>query len=393
MKFNKIIAAFAFILILSENGNVYGSLKPEIEAGAPTVKSVLQGEDTEDKVADAIARFLGEPLNPDISEFEGLKGRGSDHLDSFERARDLFVELAEAINGMHEAFSLMLTEFASNTLAKTTGNFIKLMTSDDIDDEDYVAFNRGMGWSTLRLKFKMVSGYTALHEALQAASDKHIELKTTYLQRQYASIARKLPPLQASWAKIDDLYPGMTAPFEVQDVSVMDLSELKDNVPAFKEAVEAYSAELTPAKKWQSAFTAYHKKHTAFVEERAKIEVGFATLREANDENEELPVGDLPELTSLDGMGELEDIQGVLSALEEEMKGYRAQLARARKWKPAPPVVAEVAADDAAAVEEDAGAGAAVAAAAIPEVGDDDAAIPPIEGGTPPAAEDGLDDI
>ncbi len=292
--------------------------------------SLLEGEDTEAKVVFALETFSTEFERPDLSEFEDLKqtGKGSDHPGLFERAKELFIEIATRRDGMLEAMALMRKEYEGNELAVTG---LRPVDISDHQGHPY-DFQPALSWEMLLMKLTMLpKALPGLGEQLEGAFEEHKRLKAIGLKRDYNSLAVRARQVTQAFERINGLYEKPDV-LEPEDVSGDDLETLKQKVSNFEQAVAVYDIALLQAKKWQTTFDLYHKKYVSLTAKQEQLGTAFHLLREANGDNPHLKaVDELPEIAD---EGNLVTIKETLERIVEAQRLLTEALVLAKAWKP-----------------------------------------------------------
>ncbi|NCP62503.1 MAG: hypothetical protein GW748_04245 [Alphaproteobacteria bacterium] len=292
--------------------------------------SLLEGEDIEEKVANALDDFATEFELPDLSEFEDLKqtATGSDHPGSFERAQELFIDIATRRNGMLEAMALMRQENEGNRFAVTG---IRPVDISDHQGHPH-DFQPVLSWETILMKLTLLpKALDSLGDNLENAFEEHKRLKLIGLKRDYGLLAVRARKVTGDFEGINGLYDKPEV-LEPEDVSEDGLETLKQKISGFEEAVAGYDIALVQAKKWQKTFDLYQKQYVSLTAKQEQLGRDFNLLREANDQN--------PHLKAVDGLPEIADegnLVTIKETLEEIIEAQRLlaeDLALAKKWKP-----------------------------------------------------------
>lgn len=306
-------AIAAFTVLLFSSASVQGSL--------------LEGEDTEKKVRSAINTFTEENM-PDLSAFEGLTGRGKDHMSYYEKAVLIFEGIGRARNGMIQALNLMYEEDPKN---KKANNRFALLNLSDVKGYPH-DFQPGLTWGTILIKLELLpKALPGLVNMLKEAFEDHKALKVKRLQNAYGALVAQVLRSTDAFATIDARCKKPDV-LEPEDVSGDDLDTLKQKLSDFEAAAAAYDIALLDAKKWQQTFKAHHVKYVSLAKENEKLRAAFALLKETNDQNPHLEeIGDLPDISD---EGDLATLQETLDGIQAAQLELTDKLAQAKAWKP-----------------------------------------------------------
>lgn len=323
--FQRSVAA-AFLLFLSLD--VQASAKNE---------SLLEGDDTEAKIHFAHEMFQ-EDIVLNLSEFKKLPGTetGLNHMENFEEAKKLFLEISTKRNAALEALSLMKEEHPENQKATTHITPVDIT----INDEGHpMHFQPALNWDTILLKLKgLPTALSTLSDQLEEAFETHHTLKEKKLQGDYEELVLQLEKAAAAFEKINDLYEKPIVPF-MDEVRGDDLETLKAKVPAFKKSVEAYGKTLKEAKAWERTFQVCQLTYGSLVKVQGKLKADFEALKKSNEDNPH--VLDVADLTDLSIEGDLVKLQKALIQIQTTQRLQKTQLVEAKQWKP--PVVKDAA--------------------------------------------------
>tara|TARA_R110002095_G_scaffold103745_3_gene90923 strand:+ start:1430 stop:2713 length:1284 start_codon:yes stop_codon:yes gene_type:complete len=290
--------------------------------------SLLEGEDTEEKVQYAIGTFT-EEKTPDLSAFEGLTGRGEDHMFDYEKAVSIFEGIGRARNAMIQALNLMYEEDSTN---KKANNRFALLNLTDVKGYPH-DFQPGLNWGTILIKLELLpKALPGLVNMLKEAFEDHKALKVKRLQNAYSALAVQVLRSADVFDTINDLYPKPEKPV-AENVSGDDLDTLKQKLSDFEKDVLAYDMDRVKAETWERAFKKLHAQHAPLVKAQEKLEAAFEVLRQANDQNPNVKeVGDLPDIS---GEGDLATLKEILDDIAKAQSVLTESLAQAKTWQKA----------------------------------------------------------